>query len=288
MKKKGRTFYAQRKGADEYFHKVYECIDIVKQVKNDLFDKIDYCIEEALKKTYTRRAYAYLKNTSISKCANVHKKARFVYKCDVKSFFESITEEQIKKSLLDLGIDNKMAIIIAKISTYDGKLRLGSKNSPHLSNIVAGNIDRDVDKLLRKMKYWRYRIKYTRYSDDLIFSSRSRRHFDWKIFTDEIQEIFEMHGFKMNQKKVHFLTNKYRMNVLGVNLNDNGFSVSKKYRNRLRMKIYELKWIDKENNAKIYKQKLNSIIGKINYIWSVNKKQAIVMKNYLNTIIAKK
>ena len=97
---------------------------------------------------------------------------------DIKDFFPSITSEIIKDTfshLLSFDTDEekeKILELISEICTYEGVLPQGVPTSPVISNIVMTRIDQRITKYCQILG-----ITYTRYADDMLFSSNM---FDFK------------------------------------------------------------------------------------------------------------
>ena len=61
--------------------------------------------------------------------------------------------------------------MIAQIVCYKGKLPQGAPSSPVITNLICGSLDYRISKLSKK-----YKLDYTRYADDITFSTNNR-HF---------------------------------------------------------------------------------------------------------------
>lgn len=101
---------------------------------------------------------------------------------------------------------------------------------------------------------------YTRYADDLTFSSNNKtllnkiEKFIRYIVTDE--------GFTINDKKTRYLSNDVKKTVTGITINDGNIHVDKKLKRDLRAQIFNsIKSKNYENN--------NQILGKIAYVNSI-------------------
>lgn len=136
---------------------------------------------------------------------------------DIQDFFPTITFRRIKV-VLSLNPFNlkdereKIAFVIANISTYKGILPQGAPTSPILSNIVTQRLDRKITNFC-KLK----RIRYSRYADDLSFSS-NENIFDENLI-GELIKIVESENFKINANKTRLRTNGERQEVTGIIVN---------------------------------------------------------------------
>ena len=144
-------------------------------------------------------SHAFTPKSSILKCASKHTGAQWLIKMDIQGFFDSVSEIQVFRDFKDLGYQPLVAFELARICTlhpgirgprwddpawqvkgYNAKipyynsgilgyLPQGAPTSPLLSNLVMREIDNSIQKISRKVG-----LTYTRYSDDLTFSSRDK------------------------------------------------------------------------------------------------------------------
>ena len=141
----------------------------------------------------------------------------YLQKLDIQDFFESVTNERVRKSLEELGLGRAAAQLIADLTTCQGRLPLGAPSSPLMSNLVLRQFDIDVLNLLESRG-----ITYTRYADDLAFSGPEE--FDVK---DEIATLLRTRGLALNLTKCK----KFK---LGQPMFVTGLSVSNESHPRLR------------------------------------------------------
>lgn len=91
---------------------------------------------------------------------------------DIKNFFENINNQLIEKvfdyyfRIDDDTTNNEALIDFREMVTLEGKVPQGAITSPTLSNIVFRQLDLRIYKYCKK-----FNITYTRYADDLLFSS---------------------------------------------------------------------------------------------------------------------
>jgi retron-type reverse transcriptase len=122
-------------------------------------------------------AMAYRQGKSIADNAQVHAKNRFLLKLDFKDFFHSITGVDFKAFMVLHSADkfnpdeiDCLARILFWKKKRDGRLILsiGAPSSPILSNILMY----EFDKTMREYCMQKH-IRYTRYADDLTFSTNA-------------------------------------------------------------------------------------------------------------------
>ena len=126
-----------------------------------------------------------------------HINRNYYLRLDIKNYFGSIKEQHIKEGLGEY-VSNNASIIdkIIDICTLDGSLPQGAITSPILSNIIFRQVDQRI------VKYCQcYGVEYTRYADDLFFSS-DQLDFSLKpYFIRKIKRILREHKFECNGSK---------------------------------------------------------------------------------------
>ena len=190
-----------------------------KKLQNSFLDKqpLPICVK-GFRKGESYRTYLY-----------PHINSTYFFRTDIKDFFPSISEEQIKatmSSLLICDLDNDKAKIIdllSEIVTLNGTLPQGACTSPSVSNLVMARLDQRI------LKYCQaFNVCYTRYADDLLFSSVDLNFEEKKWFFRKIKGILKSKGFEVNYSK-----NKYgngQLSLDGYIISQTGIRLS---RNRL-------------------------------------------------------
>ena len=158
-----------------------------------------------------------------------HIGSKFFLRIDISSFFPSITETQIKSELTRLLACNssedkeKLLDLICGITTLNGSLPQGACTSPSISNLVMARIDQRITKYCQV-----FDVRYTRYADDLLFSSNTLDFGKKKWFFKKIKYILSSQNLKLNYSKIKFGQDELVLN--GYVISNNGICLS---RNRL-------------------------------------------------------
>ncbi len=169
--------------------------------------------------------FGFVEDRSIATNAACHVNKSFVVKVDLKDFFPSITAGRIrgllKCKLFDLPDD--VVSTITNLVCHNGHLPQGAPTSPVLSNLICYSLDKVLMRYASKNK-----LKYTRYADDLTFSSTSRkslqsvaeysRNGDIQI-NPEVIKLIEGNGFSINHDKTGIFNSGARQVVTGVVVN---------------------------------------------------------------------
>lgn len=144
----------------------------------------------------------FVKEHSYLDFLKVHCGKKYFLRVDIKDFFNSIKSSQIISSLdeyiqiSDELIKNKINQDILNIVTFKDELPQGAVTSPQLANIFFRRIDLRIRKYCRKLN-----IEYTRYADDLLFSSNDLKiHKDY--FLSKIRLILRDYNLELNNKKL--------------------------------------------------------------------------------------
>lgn len=110
----------------------------------------------------------FVEGRSIATNAAIHAGRRWVLNLDLRDFFPSVHFGRVRGMLASspYRIDMTVATVIAQLCTDDESLPQGAPTSPILSNMVCGRLDSELMRLAR-----RYDCAYTRYADDITFST---------------------------------------------------------------------------------------------------------------------
>jgi len=151
--------------------------------------------------------HGYIKGRGIRTNASEHLGKMYILKIDIKDYFEKVTYENIIKSLDHLGFHNEISSLIAKISTHNNVLVQGFHTSPTIANIVFNELDLTFSKFPN--------IQYTRYADDLYFSSDEEIN-----ILQEVEDQLLKFGFKINKSKTKLMKRGQKQYVTGLTVFD--------------------------------------------------------------------
>lgn len=172
-------------------------------------------------------ANGFIKGRGIKANAEKHLAKKYILGIDIKNFFETITEDMVVEILEEHGFENKIAGMISKVVTINGFLVQGFHTSPTLANMVFKKLDLIFEKLDDK-------ISYTRYADDLTFSSESEI-----TSLPDITKIIEDFGFNVNPRKTKIVKRGENQYVTGLTVFDNQYPrIAKRIKRRLRLEVH--------------------------------------------------
>lgn len=108
----------------------------------------------------------------------------------------------------------------------------GAPTSPVLSNIVCQKLDHRLSGLAK-----RFNLKYSRYADDITFSSMHNVYQPESEFLKELHRIIAEQNFHIKESKTRLQKDGYRKEVTGLLVNEKA-NVQQRYIKQLRMWLY--------------------------------------------------
>lgn len=237
--------------------------------------------------------------------AKVHLGQNYILNLDLENFFTSIREARVWKRLqfppfsFPADVASRIAGLCSiRITKEDGSvdhvLPQGAPTSPILTNIICEKLDR---RLLGVAE--RYNLRYTRYADDISFSSmHSVLSIGGEVY-NEIVSIIREQGFSLNDKKTRLLKKGTRQEVTGLILSDK-INTPRKYIEELDIILYVWKKFGYDKayakllsirGQKAYQRKSmvsleNVISGKLNYLKMVKGEKDKVYIQYASLFAA--
>lgn len=160
-----------------------------------------------------KSAKGFVEKGSIIKHASKHINKKYVYILDLENFFVNIGYNRIFGLLkaFPFNFSENEAWVIANLCTYENQLPQGAPTSPYLSNMICRKMDSRLSNFAIK-----HEIAYSRYADDLCFSSDNEITDSIKNF---IKEIINEEGFKTNPKKERLIPYYKRQIITGLIVN---------------------------------------------------------------------
>ncbi|CDF00349.1 retron-type reverse transcriptase [Clostridium sp. CAG:813] len=205
--------------------------------------------------------------------AESHQYNKYILEFDLKDFFPNISFWDVQNLFLRMNLSQKLSILFAKLCTYDGYLPQGAITSPYISNLICYDLDL---KLLELCDY--YDITYTRYADDLTFSSDEL--YLLLSLMQEISSIIHYYGFKVNYNKTKVLLPSNKQTITGITVNNGEIKVDKKLKRMVRAKLY---YGIKNNDIKDF----DILLGFISYICSIEIDYKSKMISYVQYLLNK-
>ncbi len=203
--KRGNPVLQNGKPKLRKLHSVGEPLRFVQdKIKENILSVIDF--PDAL--------YGGIKGKNNILNAKRHLGKKFAFITDIKDFYPSIKPKMVYDVFVKLGHPPNAARILTFLTTVGGELPQGSPTSSYLANLAF--IETDV-LLLDFCR--RHRLTYTRYVDDLTFSSSQ----DFKKHSYEIVSIISRSGFHINHRKTAYKVGP--IEITGIIRRNNSLSV---------------------------------------------------------------
>ena len=216
-------------------------------------------------------------NTSILDNAKPHVGALALMCLDLEDFFPSIKINQVWSVFHVLGYNKRIAAVLASLCTYKGSLPQGSPASPKLSNLVSLRLD------ARLLGYVGIRgIIYTRYADDLSFSSLSYPQLA-KAYSF-IRRIIESEGFSLNNNKTRFSGAARQHKITGLIVNDKQAGIGRVWLRKIRS---EINYICRHSKTNVPDGSVERIIGLLSFVRSVDEIRYSVLVQYIAKLKSK-
>lgn len=212
-------------------------------------------------------ATAYIKGRSILDNAAPHKENEFLLKLDFVDFFGSIKRHDLENFLSrkpkikfsENDITFLLGIFFIK-DNKDYKLSIGAPSSPFLSNILLFDFDSIISDLCDARS-----IIYTRYSDDLAFSSSDKSVLP--AFLPDVQNIvaeWASPNLVVNNEKTILTSKKYNRHVTGLTISNEGeVSIGRKRKRSIKTQLFLF------SKGELEPDEVGKLRGMLNFVVSV-------------------
>ncbi len=209
----------------------------------------------------------FRKRVGVSNNAKKHTNKKVVINIDIENFFQSISTEKIKKALSQhKNINNKEIDIFVEIITNNGKLPQWAPTSPFMANFVFLWMDAMILKILKK---YDPDVSFTRYADDITFSSNNDKIKNAiRIITESLLPKF---WYTAKTKKTTIYRSHTKQLVTGLVVNEKVSYPRNKYM-LLRSMVY--------NYLQGWPWNINKIIGHLSFMKNVDKYKYNKLKTY--------
>lgn len=230
---------------------------IQRQISNVLYSKND---------SNTNISHAFKRGKTIISNARVHKNKKYIIKIDLKNFFNTINFGRVKgyfEKNKNFQFGYYAAVALAQLTCFKGHLPQGAPSSPIISDLIFQIIDFRILKIAKK-----YKLDYTRYADDLIFSTNDKKIVDnFNSFCISIENCINKSGFSLNEKKTRLIykTSKQLITGLVVNKKVNVDNIYYKKIRAMTHRLYTKGSFFIDNNEGTLNQ-LDGMMSFVNYV----------------------
>lgn len=150
--------------------------------------------------------------------ARIHKNKKYLLNIDIANFFSSINFGRVQgyfNKSQEFMFSKEVSTIISQLVCYEKKLPQGAPTSPIISNLIFNIVDLRILSLAKK-----YKLSYTRYADDMSFSTNNRAfQTDYIEFIQELKVLLKNSGFDINESKTRLEYYSSRQEVTGLTVN---------------------------------------------------------------------
>lgn len=221
--------------------------------------------------TVSEASVAYSPGSKLIKAAEPHCRSRWLIKLDISRFFESIPETAVYRVFRSLGFQPLVSFEMARLCTrlypgplfnvqkwkgsgkgvwespykiqaynhpWQGHLPQGAPSSPMLANLACRGLDERLSALAMQEQ-----LQYTRYADDLTFSSRDPNFSRVRAaaFVGDVYEQLARDQFSPNKGKTSVVPPGGRKVVLGLLVDGPRPRLTREFKARLRQHIHYLR-----------------------------------------------
>ncbi len=215
-------------------------------------------------------AHAYISGKSIKTNAAAHQRNTYILKMDFKDFFHSITPDLFLKVLISRVNENKItdedSFLISNLFFWklrgNSPLRLsiGAPTSPLISNTIMYDFDEEMTDYCHDLN-----IIYSRYADDLTFSSNEKDSLS--TISTMVRRTLIKHfkrKIKINSEKTIFCSKAMNRNITGVVINNNNeLSLGRKKKRMISSLVHKFSYSLLTQDEINY---LNGILSHAHYI----------------------
>lgn len=177
-------------------------------------------------------AHGFLPQHSILSNALPHVGQAVVINLDLKDFFPSIEYARVKGVFKSLGYGDQIATLLGLLCTEQaseevrvdtqkyfvaGKKRSlpqGAPSSPMITNILCHGLDKRLHAAASKLGF-----VYTRYADDLTFSSKQKERPPVGKLLWRVKQIIADEGFTLHPDKQRIMRHSQKQEVTGIVVN---------------------------------------------------------------------
>lgn len=219
-------------------------------------------------------SHGFTRQRSILTNAVMHLGQKNVLNIDLENFFDSFNFGRVRGFFIknkNFELSPSIATVIAQIACYKDTLPQGSPCSPVITNLITHHLDIRLASLAN-----RYKCTYTRYADDITFSTRLSI-FPPEIMRDtlngfapgkRLKRAIKHAGFSINERKTRIQYKNSRQDVTGLIVNKT-LGVKSEYWRTARAKcnsLFNTGSFTTERKGELVEGSINELEGQLNFI----------------------
>jgi RNA-directed DNA polymerase len=215
---------------------IYAPNDELKKIQK----KLNYYLQASYLCVKPEEAHGFVINPGYlgAKCnivenARPHTQKKYVLNIDLKDFFSNISGKQVWGvfSSYPFNYNEQISTALTLLTTYEGKLPTGAPTSPVISNFICLKLDAELKDCCAT-----HLLAYTRYADDLTFSSNNPIS-DGVLL--DITNRIKNNGFVINEKKLRIRSSNKKQMVTGIVVNEK-VNVDRTLLRKIKAMVYDL------------------------------------------------
>jgi len=194
-------------------------------------------------------AMAYRKGRSIADNASAHRRFAYSLRLDLQGFFPSITVGDVIRFTEAVEPDWSKGdrLLFCRLVCRSNVLTIGAPTSPCLSNAICHELDCQLSPLLDQGQY-------TRYADDMVFSTDAR-----DVLVDVPSRVETILGelscpsdLRLNHSKTLHLSKRHRRSVTGVVIGSDGeIHLGRGRKREIRALVHQFESLDATAKARL-------------------------------------
>lgn len=276
VRAKRRSFFREKKiGEGSKVRTVYAVRDPLRELHRSIIKRI------LRKQQFPEGMHGCVPGHSLRDNASPHAFRRHLFRIDIKSFFPSVTERQIRSALVrEARFASDAAKLVAGLCCHNGRLPQGAATSPALANLVMARPFRAIrDQGLGAG------VEVTVWVDDLVFSGRRGGVSDVVSFA---YRALLGEGLPINREKsgwIHHSADNPAI-VTGAEVAE-GVAAPREFVRRLEEHASELAWIIAElgEPPDDYDSWLRRLQGHVGHIRGLNREQATAVTARISALL---
>ncbi len=233
-------------------------------------------------------AHGFRSEHSILTNAAPHCGARTVVNIDLQDFFPNITWPRVFGLFRSLGYSRSISTIFTQLCTeppvedieLDGQtwqvatgkrhLPQGAPTSPAITNLLCRALDARLKGIAKK-----HQFTYTRYADDLTFSTFVGKREETRKLLWQVKKVIEEEGFQIHPEKMRLMDRGRSQEVTGLNVHEQKPTAPRKDVRAFRALLHQLErnGPDKCHWRGDSKRTLAKVNGYANYLKMVDEER---------------
>lgn len=203
-------------------------------------------------------AHGFVSGRSIISNATQHRRQVWTARVDLKDFFPTIGFARVRGLFMSKPFyyPPDVATLLAQLCCHRNGLPQGAPTSPIISNFICRGLDADLARLAANRRCY-----YTRYADDLCFSTNLAEFPRDIVETVEgvvsagqpLEAIISSHSFRINPEKTACIPRTRRQLVTGLVVNEK-VNVRREYIRRIRTALHIWERFDEADAAAAFER----------------------------------